>query len=312
MAAANEKGMKILSHAPTTLFDVSYPCFHVDSPMFDFLLNPVACWLLYSSRKSSFKDIIAESGQSFSFLSQADLHVRYSTSWFESTEDWRHPYMLQMSPIFYHTHAKGRGNGILISFGSALHPREKLQKIVSDSLRQIPSKKVWISQLPLLKVTEGAGIHEVRWSNQRELLCSGDFGVFITHGGHNSIIDGLYCGVPIVVIPLNFDQFDNARRVVKEGYGHAFARNNRNSTELALKLTSLLSNLPPIIQDVSNRLQQHPLGQVEAATALQKLVFGRSSKSPVFWLLDVFIVFLAFTFCTFSALTMIMCFKRYK
>lgn len=41
--------------------------------------------------------------------------------------------------------------------------------------------------------------------------------VFITHGGMNSVHEGLYYGVPLVVIPYHFEQFMNGKAVEAQG-----------------------------------------------------------------------------------------------
>lgn len=41
--------------------------------------------------------------------------------------------------------------------------------------------------------------------------------LFITHGGMNSINEAMYYGVPMVVIPLDADQYINANRTVELG-----------------------------------------------------------------------------------------------
>ena len=40
-----------------------------------------------------------------------------------------------------------------------------------------------------------------------------DVDIFITHGGLNSTQEGLLYGIPLIIIPQKYDQFDNARRV---------------------------------------------------------------------------------------------------
>lgn len=42
---------------------------------------------------------------------------------------------------------------------------------------------------------------------------------FITHGGMNSVHEGLYYGVPEIVVPRQFEQLLNGKRVVQEGAG---------------------------------------------------------------------------------------------
>lgn len=42
---------------------------------------------------------------------------------------------------------------------------------------------------------------------------------FVTHGGMNSISEGLYCEVPLVVVPQQIEQALNGRRVAEVGAG---------------------------------------------------------------------------------------------
>jgi MGT family glycosyltransferase len=43
--------------------------------------------------------------------------------------------------------------------------------------------------------------------------------LFITHGGINSVHEGLHYGVPLLVIPQQFEQLLNARSVTAQGAG---------------------------------------------------------------------------------------------
>jgi len=52
---------------------------------------------------------------------------------------------------------------------------------------------------------------------QLEILRKAD--VFVTHGGMNSVHEGLYYGVPEIVIPQQLEQYINGKRVVETGVG---------------------------------------------------------------------------------------------
>ena len=43
--------------------------------------------------------------------------------------------------------------------------------------------------------------------------------LFITHGGMFGVQESIYHGVPLVVLPIFGDQFDNARRIQDKGLG---------------------------------------------------------------------------------------------
>ncbi|NP_001310082.1 uncharacterized UDP-glucosyltransferase YojK-like [Tetranychus urticae] len=64
-------------------------------------------------------------------------------------------------------------------------------------------------------------LHENMWGskfiNQLALLPKVD--LFITHGGSNSLIEGLTAGKPLIVIPQFDDQLDNAQRIADLGLG---------------------------------------------------------------------------------------------
>lgn len=70
--------------------------------------------------------------------------------------------------------------------------------------------------------------------------------VFITHGGMNSVHEGLYYGVPEIVVPQQFEQYTNGKRVVQVGAGLMLGGKNPygNATvdELRQALDTILQN----------------------------------------------------------------------
>ncbi|KAH1022453.1 hypothetical protein HUJ04_011852, partial [Dendroctonus ponderosae] len=55
--------------------------------------------------------------------------------------------------------------------------------------------------------------------------------LFITHGGHGSILKALYHGVPTLMIPVFLDQFSNAFQSESRGFASKISYRDRNFTE---------------------------------------------------------------------------------
>lgn len=64
---------------------------------------------------------------------------------------------------------------------------------------------------------------------------------FVTHGGANSVMEGLYAGVPLLVVPLSSDQPWQARLVEEAGVGEAIARGELTPERVRDALARLLA-----------------------------------------------------------------------
>lgn len=56
----------------------------------------------------------------------------------------------------------------------------------------------------------------VPWCDQHTVLSHRSIGGFLTHCGWNSTMEALKCGVPMVVYPLMWDQYPNAKMIVED------------------------------------------------------------------------------------------------
>jgi MGT family glycosyltransferase len=95
----------------------------------------------------------------------------------------------------------------------------------------------------------------------------------ITHGGNNTVTESFFYGKPMIVLPLFWDQYDNAQRVHETGwgirldtYGHA-PEELRDAAERLLADESLRARL----RATSERLQAAP-GTVRAADLIEQVV----------------------------------------
>ena len=94
----------------------------------------------------------------------------------------------------------------------------------------------------------------------------------ITHGGNNTTTESVHFGKPMIVLPLFWDQYDNAQRVHEKGHGIRLATYAFKDEELTgaidklLNDSALLSKLNKIGEAVRSRK-----GIEEAATKIEAL-----------------------------------------
>jgi MGT family glycosyltransferase len=102
----------------------------------------------------------------------------------------------------------------------------------------------------------------------------------ITHGGNNTVTESLYFGKPMVVLPLFWDQHDNAQRVQETGFGVRLDPYQFRDEELLGSVDRLIANrgLAGRLETTARRLQATP-GTVQAAEMIEA-VARRGSPIP--------------------------------
>ncbi len=96
--------------------------------------------------------------------------------------------------------------------------------------------------------------------------------VVVTHGGNNTVTECLHFGKPMVVLPLFWDQYDNAQRVDETGFGVRLATYEHEPAELRAAIDRLLDDaaLADHLDAVSRRLRATP-GTERAADLIEAL-----------------------------------------
>jgi UDP:flavonoid glycosyltransferase YjiC (YdhE family) len=97
----------------------------------------------------------------------------------------------------------------------------------------------------------------------------------ITHGGNNTVGEAFTFGVPTIVLPLFWDQYDNAQRIDECGYGVRLSTYEFTDDELHGTIERLSGDgqLAARLDAASKRLQTSP-GRVLAADLIEKVVRG--------------------------------------
>ncbi|HLJ03810.1 MAG TPA: nucleotide disphospho-sugar-binding domain-containing protein [Solirubrobacteraceae bacterium] len=106
--------------------------------------------------------------------------------------------------------------------------------------------------------------------------------VVITHGGNNTITECMHFGCPMVVLPLFWDQHDNARRVEEQGFGMRLDTYGHDPGQLVFAARRLLADrsLRDRMATTAARLQGDP-GDVRAANAIELVATGALSPAQL-------------------------------
>jgi MGT family glycosyltransferase len=88
----------------------------------------------------------------------------------------------------------------------------------------------------------------------------------ITHGGNNTVTESLYFGKPMVLLPVFWDQHDNAQRIDETGFGIRLDTYDHDPADLRAAIARLLDDgaLADRLAQTSRRLQAAPGTQLAA------------------------------------------------
>ncbi|KAL0375054.1 UNVERIFIED_CONTAM: UDP-glycosyltransferase 86A1 [Sesamum radiatum] len=118
--------------------------------------------------------------------------------------------------------SKPAGSVLYISFGSLAHSSKQLAEEIANGLLLSEVNFVWVLRDNIDVLSDGFK-NEVRgrglivsWCNQNSVLSSPAIGGFLTHCGWNSILESIWCGVPMICYPFYADQPTNRKLVVDD------------------------------------------------------------------------------------------------
>ncbi|XP_077988220.1 UDP-glucuronosyltransferase 2A2-like [Glandiceps talaboti] len=115
--------------------------------------------------------------------------------------------------------SSGEEGIVVFSFGSytAINDEEQIQKIVMG-LNKLPQKVVakYDGDDPPEYLNQEK-FKLMKWLPQNDLLGHSKTKAFVYHGGTNGVYEAIYHAVPMVGIPLYYDQHDNVRAVAEKG-----------------------------------------------------------------------------------------------
>ncbi len=104
----------------------------------------------------------------------------------------------------------------------------------------------------------------------------------ITHGGNNTVTESLHFGKPMIVLPLFWDQYDNAQRIDETGFGVRLATYDFKDEEIVDAIDKLLNDqkLQDLLRETKARIQGNS-GIKVGADVIEKVArtFRESSQN---------------------------------
>ncbi|XP_034113087.2 UDP-glycosyltransferase UGT5-like [Drosophila albomicans] len=144
-------------------------------------------------------------------------------------------------------------------------PKNMEQKML-QTFAQLKQRVVWKHEEHTL-VNKSDNIYLSPMASQRQLLEHPNIKLFITHGGLLSTIEAIYSGVPMLGLPIYFDQFDNVERVLKTGLARKLDINTLTEKQLMNNIKELLQNPTYALKakEMSRRFRDQPTSPIESA-----------------------------------------------
>lgn len=108
---------------------------------------------------------------------------------------------------------------LYVSLGSFLSVSSAQLDEIAAGLAQSKARFMWVLRDACSRVQDllrGSDGVVVPWCDQLKVLCHPSLGGFFTHCGMNSTLEALYAGVPMLTLPIAFDQPINSRLIAEE------------------------------------------------------------------------------------------------
>jgi MGT family glycosyltransferase len=169
------------------------------------------------------------------------------------------------------------GKLVYLSLGSLASADVELMERLVSVLAEEPHRFV-VSKGPQHDRFELAGnMVGAEFLPQTSILPQVD--LVITHGGNNTVTEAFHVGVPMIVLPVFWDQYDNAQRVDELGYGVRLSTYDFDPAQMHAAIAELLGGAErrERLDAISRRLQASP-GTERAADLIERVAI---TKEPM-------------------------------
>ncbi|XP_043995940.1 UDP-glucuronosyltransferase 2A3-like [Gambusia affinis] len=162
----------------------------------------------------------------------------------------------------------GEHGVIIMTLGTLVNA---LPKVIADEIASVfakmPQKVIWRHKGEHPS-TLGNNTLIVDWMPQKDLLGHPQIKVFVAHGGTNGVQEAIYYGVPVLGIPLFFDQYDNLLRLQERGAAKIIqlADVNGQTFEKTIKELLHIVSYRENMQRLSSLHRDQPMPPMDQAT----------------------------------------------
>jgi MGT family glycosyltransferase len=167
-------------------------------------------------------------------------------------------------------HLPGEGKVIYLSLGSLGCMDLGLMQRLIDALARTPHRTI-VSMGPLKdQMRLGPNMFGDRFLPQPSILPQCD--LLITHGGNNTVCEGFHFGLPMIGLPLFWDQYDNAQRLDETGFGVRLPTYDWTDDSLIDAVDRLLADdaLRARMATIATQIRAEP-GRIAAAEVLERV-----------------------------------------
>ncbi|XP_059193118.1 UDP-glucuronosyltransferase 2A1-like [Centropristis striata] len=157
---------------------------------------------------------------------------------------------------------------IIMSLGTLVGSLpEEVAEHVAAAFAQLPQKVIW-RHTGKRPSNLGNNTLLLDWLPQNDLLGHPKTRVFVAHGGTNGLQEAIYHGVPIVGLPLMFDQDDNLFRMTVRGVARVLDLGTLNKDNFleALKAVLYEPSYGEKMQQLSRLHRDQPMKPLDRAT----------------------------------------------
>jgi len=167
----------------------------------------------------------------------------------------------------------GDGKVVYLSLGSLGCMDVGLMQRLIDAMATTGHRTI-VSMGPLKdQMTLGPNMYGDEFLPQPSILPQVD--LLITHGGNNTTCEGFHFGLPMIGLPLFWDQYDNAQRLDETGFGVRLPTYDWEPEQLTGAVERLLGDaaLAARMRTISAEVQADP-GHVKAATLIERVAMA--------------------------------------